>query len=73
MYIDSSGSRDCIIYTCSVKPSFKITAMRDHLSYKSPLKSRIMDIHFYKFVPVIKDHLSYKTTFYGPAGGGEQS
>ncbi len=25
-------------------------------------------LHFYTFVPLIKDHLSYKTTFCGPMG-----
>ncbi len=27
-----------------------------------------MDQHFYIFVPPIKDHHLYKTTFYGPVG-----
>ena len=36
--------------------------MRDHFS-------RNVVIHFYTFIPPMKDHLSYKTTFCGPMGG----
>ncbi len=35
--------------------------MRDHFS-------RNLDLHFYTFIPLRKDHLSYKTTFCGPMG-----
>ncbi len=35
--------------------------MRDHFSSN-------MAVHFYTFVPVMKDHLSYKTTFCGLVG-----
>ncbi len=44
---------------------FKTTAMRDHLSYKTPLAGTWTYISIDIFLPVIKDHLSYKTTFCG--------
>ncbi len=34
------------------------------LSYKTSFE----ELHFYIFVPLIKDHMSYKTTFCGPMG-----
>ncbi len=33
--------------------------MRDHFNNN-------MALHFYTFIPPMKDHLSYKTTFCGP-------
>ncbi len=47
---------------------FKTTAlsdqplMRDHFSWN-------LDLHFYTFIPLMKDHLLYKTTFGGPMSG----
>ncbi len=42
--------------------------MRDHFSYKTSF-SMNMELHFYIFLPLIKDHLSYKTIFVGLWGG----
>ncbi len=33
--------------------------MKDHFSVK-------LGLHFYAFIPLMKDHLSYKTTYRGP-------
>ncbi len=45
----------------------KITQIEKTTCYIKPL-SRKIDLHFYIYVPPIKDHLLYKTTFCGPIG-----
>ncbi len=43
------------------------TAMADRPPMRDNFCSN-MALHFYIFVPLMIDHLSYKTTFYGPMG-----
>ncbi len=43
----------------TVKP--EITAIRDRPQTRAPFSSNIA-LHFYTFIPLSKDHLSYKTT-----------
>ncbi len=43
--------------------------MRDQLLMRDHCCGNMALLHFYTFVPAMKDDLSYKTTFCGPGGG----
>ncbi len=47
---------------------FNTTVIRDQLPFKANLDKNIA-LHFYTFIPAMRDHLSYKTILGGPMVG----